>query len=111
MPQGKSWERMLQGSAYQIKSKNKKNYTAHSRNLKMGNKSTMLFLKKPLWMGDLPPMHKIFIKRSVHQWEFDLSRLAKPWITPAVEKSFTTKNKILKNYKKEWHISEKWTSS
>ena len=31
------------------------------RNLWASNKSPALFLKKPLWMGDLLPMHKIFI--------------------------------------------------
>ena len=33
------------------------------RNLRAGNKSPMLFLKKPLCTGDLPPAPKIFIER------------------------------------------------
>ena len=32
-------------------------------NLRAGNKLPTLFLKKPLCMGHLFPMHKIFIKR------------------------------------------------
>ena len=33
------------------------------RNLRAGIKSPMLFLKKPLYMGDLSPMYKILIER------------------------------------------------
>ena len=33
------------------------------RNPRAGNKSPMLFMKKPLCMGDLSPTHKIFIER------------------------------------------------
>ena len=38
------------------------------RNLTEGNKLPTLLLKKPLYMGDLSPMHKIFIERPVHLW-------------------------------------------
>ena len=33
------------------------------RNLKVGSKSPMLFLKKPLCRGDLSPTRKLFIER------------------------------------------------
>ena len=33
------------------------------RNLRAGNKSPVLFLKKPLCTGDLSPVHKIFTER------------------------------------------------
>ena len=33
------------------------------RNPRMGNKSPMLFVKKPLCTGDLSPARKIFIER------------------------------------------------
>ena len=33
------------------------------RNVRAGNKSPMLFLKKPLCTSDLLPAHKIFIQR------------------------------------------------
>ena len=35
------------------------------RNLRAGNKSPALFLKKPLCTGDILPVHKIFIERPV----------------------------------------------
>ena len=34
-----------------------------TRNTRVGNKSPMLSVKKPLCMGDLSPAHKIFIER------------------------------------------------
>ena len=34
------------------------------RNPRAGNKSSMLFVKKPLCMGDLSPARKIFIERA-----------------------------------------------
>ena len=33
------------------------------RNLRVGNKSPLPFLEKPLCMGNLSPAHKIFIER------------------------------------------------
>ena len=33
------------------------------RNLRVGNKLPVLFLKKPLCMGDLSPVHNVFIER------------------------------------------------
>ena len=43
------------------------------RNSRVGNKLPVLFVKKPLCTGDLSPMHKIFIERSVPYfscWDF-----------------------------------------
>ena len=40
------------------------------RNLRGGNKLPMLFLEKPLCMGDLWPAHKIFIQRPVPYHSF-----------------------------------------
>ena len=40
-----------------------KSYSLH-RNLRVGNKLTVLFLKKYLCTGNSMPMHKTFIERS-----------------------------------------------
>ena len=41
------------------------------RNPRVGNKSPMLFVKKPLCMGDLSPACKIFIKSSLKDLDID----------------------------------------
>ena len=102
MSQGKSWERMLQGSAYQIKSKNYKNYTAHSETLRWAINQPCYFWKNLFGWVTYHPCTKYSLKGLY----INENLLRQGLLSPG-----STKNKIFKNYKKEWHISEKWTSS